>query len=301
MESLLVTGGSGLLGSAIVREAIGKFQVCYTFNKNPISLKGAQAIHADLLNDEDLRTLSQMKPKVVVHCAALTNVDYCESHSDEAHAQNVVVSVRVAEIARKLDTHLIHISTDGVFNGTKGSYSENDPPDPVNSYAVSKLEAERKVLETYNSACIVRTNIFGWNPTPTKSMAEWMIGMLSSGKTLTAFNDVVTSPLLANDLATILFKLSKTNYSGVIHAGSRDSCSKFEFANHLAEVFMLQKEQIKPISVDDLHLIARRPKNTSLDVHRISSLLGCEMPSVLDGVRRMREVGDTRRAFDVKD
>ena len=290
MISLLVTGGSGLLGSAIVREAIGRFKVISTYYRNPIAFEGARFIHADLLSERDLEILSVAKPNVIIHCAALTNVDYCESHPDEAYAQNVQASINVARIARDLGSYMIQISTDGVFNGEKGFYSEEDSPDPINNYGKSKLEAEKKVLEINTHCCIVRTNIFGWNPTARKSMAEWMIGALRAGEVLTAFNDVIISPIFVNDLAGILFELCRMEYDGMVHIGSRDSCSKFQFSHAIADVFDFDKRNIKPVSVNELHLGARRPKNTSLNILRISSLLGREMPSVLDGIRRMKQL-----------
>jgi dTDP-4-dehydrorhamnose reductase len=303
MKSLLVTGGSGLLGSAVVRQAVGRFKVLSTYHMNPVSLEGAEFIHADLLNEKDLGTLSLEKPEIIVHCAALTNVDYCESHPDEAYAQNVQASSNVAKIAQDNGSFLIHISTDGVFNGEKGFYSEDDSPDPINSYGKSKLDAERKVSKAYAHCCIVRTNIFGWNPTTRKSMAEWMISVLSSGQALSAFKDVVISPLLVNDLAELLFELCHLEHEGTIHIGSRNSCSKLQFAHAIAKVFNLDEGNIKPISVDELHLEARRPKNTSLNVLRISSLLKHEMPSVLDGIQKMRQSqssGYARRIGDDK-
>ena len=301
MRSLLVTGGSGLLGSAVVRQAVGRFKVLSTYNKNPVSLEGAKFIHADLLNEKDLRTLSLAKPEIIVHCAALTNVDYCESNYEEAYAQNVQASINVAEIARDRGSFLIHISTDGVFNGEKGSYSEDDTPDPINAYGKSKLEAELKVSKAFAHCCIVRTNIFGWNPTARTSMAEWMISVLRNGQVLSAFKDVVISPVLVNDLAEILFELCRLEYEGTIHIGSSDDCSKFQFAYALAEVFKFDKRNIKPISVDELHLVARRPKNTSLNVLRVSSLMDRKMPSVLEGILKMKQLGNSGYARRVGD
>lgn len=301
MKSLLVTGGSGLLGSAVVRQAVGRFKVLSTYHKNPISLEGAKFIHADLLNEQDLGTLSLAKPEIIVHCAALTNVDYCESHPDQAYAQNVQASINVAKMAQNLGSYLIQISTDGVFNGEKGFYSENDSPYPINTYGRSKLDAERKVSEAYGHSCIVRTNIFGWNPTTRKSMAEWMIGVLSKGQVLSAFKDVIISPILVNDLAEILFELCLREHEGTIHAGSRDSCSKLQFAHSIAEAFKFDQRNIKPISVDELHLEAKRPKNTSLNVLRVSSLLEREMPLVLDGIHKMKQLRNSGYARRVGD
>jgi dTDP-4-dehydrorhamnose reductase len=301
MKSLLVTGGSGLLGSAVVRQAVGRFEVLSTYHKNPISLEGAKFIHADLLNEKDLGTLSIAKPEIIVHCAALTNVDYCESHPNQAYAQNVQASINVAKMAQSLGSYLIQISTDGVFNGEKGFYSEDDSPDPINTYGKSKLDAERRVSKANAHCCIVRTNIFGWNPTAKRSMAEWMINVLSNGQILSAFKDVVISPVLVNDLAEILFELCRLEHEGTIHVGSSDSCSKLQFAYALAEVFKFDQRNIEPISVDELRFEARRPKNTSLNVLRINSLLEQEMPSFLDGIRKMKQLGDSGYARRVVD
>lgn len=288
-----MTGGSGLLGSAVVRQAIGKFIVTSTYHKNPVALEGAEFIRANLLNDRDLETLSIAQPEIIIHCAALTDVDYCESHPEEAFAQNVQASINVAEIAKSLGSYMVHISTDSVFDGEKGAYSEDDPTGPINSYGRSKLAAERKVSEAYGHSCILRTNIFGWNVTTRKSMAEWMIGVLTREESLTALKDVVISPLLTDDLSNVIFELCRLEHEGIIHIGSSDSCSKLQIARTIAEIFELNPGNIKSISVDELHLKAKRPRNTSLDVRRISSLLGRRMPTVSDGIRRMMELRDS--------
>ena len=293
IKSLLVTGGSGLLGSAVVRRAVGKFRVTSTYHKNPVALNGAQFVCANLLDDRDLETLSLAKPEVIIHCAALTDVDYCESHPEEAFAQNVQASINVAEMARDLGSYMIHVSTDSVFDGEKGAYSEHDPPGPINSYGKSKLAAEQMVLKSYDHSCILRTNIFGWSATARKSMAEWMIGVLKRGEALTALKDVIISPLLTDDLSDVIFELCCLEYHGLIHIGSTDSCSKLQIARIIAETFGLDPSNIKAISVDELHLKAKRPKNTSLDIRRISSLLGRRMPSVSDGIKRMKELQDS--------
>ena len=132
-------------------------------------------------------------------------------------------------------------------------------------------------------------------------MAEWMISTLRNGQILSAFKDVIISPILVNDLAEILFELSLREHEGTIHIGSRDNCSKLQFAHAIAEVFKFDRKNIQPISVDELHLEARRPKNTSLNVLRVSSLLKWEMPSVLDGIRKMKHLGNGGYARRVSD
>lgn len=263
-----------------------------TYNKNPVVQVGAEVVRADLLNNRHIEILSHIRPEIIVHCAALTDVDYCESHPEEAFAQNVQASVNIARMAENFSSYMVHISTDGVFDGEKGAYSEEDTPSPVNAYGKSKLEAEKQMSEVCRHSCIVRTNIFGWNATQRKSMAEWMLEKLTNREELAAFKDVIISPLLTDDLSQIIFELCQLEHEGTIHVGSSDSYSKLQFAHMIAETFGLDPSKIKPTSVDDLHLKANRPKNTSLDVHRISSLLGRGMPTVHDGIKRMKELRD---------
>ncbi|GAJ11079.1 unnamed protein product, partial [marine sediment metagenome] len=117
---------------------------------------------------------------------------------------NAIASTFIARQAEQTGAHLIHISTDSVFDGTRGNYNEKDIPNPVNVYAKTKLEAEQKVMSILPAACIVRTVIYGWNYQNKFSLAEWIIHKLSHREKLRAFKDVLFSPILVNDLAEIL-------------------------------------------------------------------------------------------------
>ena len=163
MKRLLITGGSGLLGSNIAKLATSKFDVHATYNENEVNMKNVHFFGIDLTRKEQLAKIEKIKPDFIIHCAALTDVDDCEGNPDKAYNQNVLTSINVASIARKIGAYLIHISTDSVFDGTKGNYKEDDTPNPINVYGKTKLEAEQKVTSIQPDSCIVRTNIYGWN------------------------------------------------------------------------------------------------------------------------------------------
>lgn len=289
MERILITGGSGLLGSNIAKIATSHYEVYSIYNKNPVKIKDVQFLKSDLSNENQLKKIENINPDFIINCAALTDVDFCEKHPNETYRQNVKTSNNVAKISEKIDAKLIHISTDAVFNGSDGNYAEEDPPDPVNIYGKSKLKAEEVIGSINHDSCIVRTNIYGWNIRNKFSLAEWIINTLKKHESLNGFHDVFFSPIFVNDLTMILFDLKKIDYSGIIHIGSSDCISKLSFAFLVAEIFDLDKELITPISIEDLKLETKRPKKTCLDVNKARNILNKHIIPVKDGLFHMKE------------
>jgi dTDP-4-dehydrorhamnose reductase len=290
MNRIVITGGSGLLGSNISKLATSKFNVYATYSKNEVSMKDVHFFQIDLTKKENLIKIKQIEPNFIIHCAALTNVDYCEEYPKEAYNQNVLASIHIAEVAKKTGSYLIFISTDSVFNGEKGDYKENDTPNPINIYGKTKLEAEKKVLSIYPHSCVVRTNIYGWNKIDKFTLAEWMLNKLTNNEELPGLKDIYFSPMLVNNLAKILFKLQEIKYEGIIHITGSESCSKLDFAYKIAETFNLDKSVIKPISIHELRLKAPRGKNTSLNVSKAEKILEIHLPNVRDGLKQMKKL-----------
>lgn len=290
MDKILITGGSGLLGSNIAKMAISKFDVYASYNKNVVSMKGVNFFQVDLTETEQLAQIQQIRPDFIIHCAALTNVDYCQEHPDQAYKQNVLASINIAETAKDIGAYIIHISTDSVFDGEKGGYKEDDATNPLNVYAKTKLEAEERVRSIYPYSCIVRTNFYGWNKTDKFSLAEWMLNKLTNNEELPGLEDIYFSPILVNDLIKALFELKKKVYRGVIHIAGDEVCSKLDFARILAKVFDFDKGLIKPISVHKLGLRAPRGTDTSLNISKAEKVLETRLPKVEDGLQRMKKL-----------
>ena len=300
MNKILITGGSGLLGSNIAKLATSKFEVYATYNKNKVSMGDVHFFQADLTKKEELVKIEQVKPDFIIHCAALTNVDYCEDHPNEAYNQNVFASINIAEIARKIGAYLIHISTDSVFDGEKGNYKENDTPNPINVYGKTKLKAEQKISPIYTYSCIVRTNIYGWNKRDKFSLAEWMLNKLTNNEELPALKDIYFSSILVNDLAEALFKLQEKKYEGIIHIAGSETCSKLDFAYIIAEVFGLDKSLIRPISIHELGLKTPRGKNISLNVSKAEKILKEHLPKAKDGLVKMKKLHEEGYVEELK-
>ena len=287
-EKILITGVSGLLGSKMVylfnRET--SWEILGTYNSNKIDIP-ASVHKMDLANEKEVNKLvSSINPDVIVHTAALTGVDYCETHKKEAWRINVNGTRNVAEIAEEINAKLICISTDYVFDGEKGMYKENDQTHPVDYYGETKLEGEKVVKEICDDYLIVRPSVlYGRNPIKL-NFVTWVIKELKEGNKINIVKDQFNTPTLADDLAELILELIKKESFGIFHISGSERISRFAFALTIAGIFDLNKDLIKPTTSDKLNWIAKRPMDSSLDVSKISRIR--KPLNVEDSLRRMR-------------
>lgn len=287
---LLVTGASGLLGANLLSVARGLgHDAAGITNQHALQVPGTKSFQADLTESGPTRELiSSLKPTQIIHCAAATNVDWCEDHPHEAEKINAHASGVLAEIACELGAQFVYISTDSVFNGERGCYGEGDEPGPVNCYAKSKLLGEQAALRSHPGALIVRVNIYGWNVQPKLSLAEWILQQLRASETVPGFTDVSFTPILVNDLSERLLMMLAQRLTGTYHVSGSEKVTKYEFARRVAAVFGFDDAKVLPTQLAEARLRAPRPRNTSLDTVKISSVLGSAMPSVDEGLHRFR-------------
>jgi dTDP-4-dehydrorhamnose reductase len=288
---ILVTGASGLLGSSILeairqqgREAVG---MCH---RHSGILEGSRLLCADLTDEfKTQRIFAELKPTIVIHCAAETNVDWCQEHRAAAEAINATATRRIAEISAKTRSRMLYVSTDSVFDGARGQYRETDIPAPMNVYAETKLLGEKEVLQRNPLAAVARTNVYGWNPQPKLSLAEWILRQLALGNPVPGFTDITFCPLFADDLAQILLAMLDEELVGLYHVAGSEAITKFEFARRVASTFGFDPENIIPARVTAAGLKAPRPRNTSLNTDKICAGLKRSMPDVDAGLRRFSQ------------
>lgn len=291
MKKLLITGANGLLGSNLSLTAQKDFLVWLTDLEASKWWNSRNVIDLNITDKKKVvQIIESIKPKLIIHCAALTNVDYCEEYPNEAFKINFEGTRNIVIASNKAKAKLIYISTDSVFNGENGNYSENDNPSPINEYAKSKLLGEKVIQEETDNYIIIRTNLFGWNKLPKESLAEWIIFSLKSGKKIKGFTDVIFSPLLVNNLSEIILELVKRKLTGIYHLGAHDQLTKNEFAIHLAKQFGLNQKKIEPASSRTINFKAARPLNTSLNVAKIESILNKPMPTIRSGIKNFHNL-----------
>jgi UDP-4-amino-4,6-dideoxy-N-acetyl-beta-L-altrosamine transaminase/dTDP-4-dehydrorhamnose reductase len=277
---LLITGVSGLLGNGLARYFADQYQAAGWHHRHPVDIPHVLCHTMDMEDESRVRSsLADLKPAVVIHCASLTDVDACEGDPERADRLNVAVTRNLVNALAGESTPLVYISSDSVFDGTKGAYNEEDPVHPLNHYGRTKWEGEREVLRR-PTALVLRTNIFGWNIQDKLSLAEWMLSELSAGRPIKGFTDAVFSTIYTMELARIIDLALRAGLKGTYHAAASDACSKFEFGRKLACRFGLDPNLVQPASLDDHHFRAKRGKNLSLNVSRLTQALNYTPPTI---------------------
>jgi len=303
---LLVIGGSGLLGYKVAKMASNEHETFLTYNYRSIQVEGCTALKLDKCDRKAVfELLEKIKPDVVIDTAALHNVDYCETHPEEAWKVNVEGTRNVAEACKKVGAKVIFISTDYVFDGTKGYYTEEDTPNPLSYYAKTKLEAEKTIQSLDVNYIIARPSvIYGWNPNEVSGLKSssgksvnfvvWALQKLEKGEEIKAVTDQYSSPTLADNLAEALLIMASSEKQGIYHTAGKDCVNRYEFTLKIAEVFGLDKSLIKPVTSEIFKQIAKRPKKCCLDVSKAEKDFGIRFLTVEEGLKLMKNQKESK-------
>lgn len=259
---VLVTGAEGMLGCRVCKALSGRHKVIPTdlLSKDyPLDICDSSAV---------MDFVGRVSPDVIVHCAALTDVDGCTRDPDVAYKVNAIGTINIACAAAQLDIPVVYISTDYVFDGTKrDGYTEFDSPNPVNIYGKSKLAGELSVKELLKKFYIVRTS---WLFAAThKNFPLSILNAAVSGRELKVVNDQFGSPTYADDLAAFIAQLIETAVYGTYHFTNAGSCSWYEFAVKLLELANMSNVTISPIESAQWETPTDRPKYSVLRHYRL--------------------------------
>ena len=279
----LLTGGSGLLGHALSRYLTEHgHQVSVVVGQHQCLVPGVISHHMDLSRQDDLDDLlDKSRADVIVHAAALTNVDACEAEPERADFLHAKIADHIASSAAKNNARFIYISTDHLWAGKNSFICEDQPVEPVNVYAESKAKGEQLVLAVNANAQIIRTNFFGVGLPWRDSLWSWMKKKLESGETVPAFHDAYFTPTCLPLLSRDIVELASYQVSGVFNLAGAERLSKFDFAMRLANHMGVESSLVKAVSMREVSLVAERPRDLSLSSHRYSEILG-RMPPTLD-------------------
>jgi dTDP-4-dehydrorhamnose reductase len=265
---VLIIGGSGLLGRKLSDQLEQNgYDVHLTYWSNKI--QSGNSYPLDITNTHHVeRLFHQISPDVVIHCAAYTKVDDCEKNKDIAYTVNVTGTYNIALSSQQVGAKVIFISTDYVFDGEAGYYKEEDKTSPVNYYGYTKLEGEHIIKIHCKHFLIARTSVlFGSQKT---NFVIYVLNKLRQGEHFTIIDDQFVSPTLNTDLAQQLLTLVEKNAEGVFHTAGGERISRYNFSTEIAYGFGYDTNLITPIKMKDVTWIARRPRDSSLDITKIS-------------------------------
>ena len=292
VKTVLVTGGTGLLGKGMEETLPSGWRIV-SLHQRDYEVVGSKAKHL-VLDIRDKRAVDRLFEKrkfdAVVHAAGIASVDYVENHYAESLESNIVGTLNVTSACRRADTHLIYVSTNAVFDGTKAPYRETDPVNPVNKYGRLKVECERLVQETLKHWTIVRPILmYGWNHAVTRpNPATWIYEKLMRGESVSMVTDVHENPLYNISCGRALWAAIAKRPKGIIHLAGKDSVDRREFALAVAETFGLDASLVKGVTSKAFPGIAKRPKNTTFVTARMERELGVKPMGLREGLAAMK-------------
>lgn len=290
---ILITGSNGLLGQKIVYACLKKYNnqvelIATARGSNRLIEQNGYSFHPmDISSKENVfEVIEKYLPDVVIHTAAMTNVDACESDKENCLKNNVHAVQYIVEACNKHNAHLVHVSTDFIFDGLNGPYSEEAEPNPVSYYGWSKAEAEKIVKEKSNSWAILRTIlVYGVADHMSRSnVVLWAKGALEKGNPINVVDDQYRMPTLAEDLAEGCLLAATLKAKGIYNISGPDYMNIFELVNRVADYFGLDKSIVKRTDSSGLNQPAKRPPRTGFDLSKSRSVLGYNPRSFEEGL-----------------
>ncbi|MCB1466816.1 MAG: SDR family oxidoreductase [Rhizobiaceae bacterium] len=301
MARLLITGGSGLLALNWARCMSDLWDVQRIEHHRRVELMGTVSHQIDIGSQDALaRLLDIVAPDVVVNCAGMTGVEQCEADREAARRANVSIPRTIAAACRGRPLHLVHISTDHLFDGTVSMATETEPPRPVNVYARSKADGEKAVLDTLEDALVVRTNFFGWGTGYKASFSDRIVGALRAGEKTGLFEDVYFTPILMDTLAETVHGLVSSGASGIYNVAGDERLSKYEFGLRIAEMFGLDSTLIQRSKLSVRSDLVTRPLEMSLSNNKARRLLGRELGGASAHMSRLTALESDPRVKEVQ-
>jgi len=288
MERLLVIGASGLLGNRAIDLGKIKYQTFGTYYTH--TMKGDNLFQLDVTKRQDVfKLLEKIKPNFVLDTHALHNVDYCETHPEEAWSINVDGTRNVAEASKRVGAKYAFISTDYVFDGKKLGYTEKDKPNPLSYYAKTKLAAEM-ILEALDINYIAaRTAVlYGKGGMGKMPFVLWLVDKLRKNETVNIVTDQHNNPTLVDNIVEILFRLFELDAEGLFHVTGKDCLNRYDFSRNIAKTFGLNSKLINPITSPQLNQIARRPDKVNMSTNKVERITGIKTLTIKDGLNILK-------------
>lgn len=292
MERIAITGASGKIASALIEhyywQPVGTVLLISSRTlpaaiSNTPHFEFAQASPLDSQTYKSI--LKAFRPTVIINTIGYTDVDGCETNRELAQFLNARFPEMLARFARTFDAHLVHYSTDYVFDGSAGPYDESQIPRPINYYGKTKLAGENAIRALGGISTIIRTNVvYGFGGNAKSDFVEWVIRSCSSNLPIRVAQDQFSNPTFSGDIALATALLIERQRTGLYHIGGADYCSRYDFALTIAKIFDLRPDLITAVTSDQLQQKASRPLRAGLVALRAEAELGIRFSSIVEGL-----------------
>lgn len=290
---ILLTGSNGLLGQAVSsvfsRETDHEIIQTSFEEKNFLNLGFVYRTLDITLKDDVKKIIDYFIPDVIINCAAYTNVDKCETERELSWKINVDGVKNLIISARRTDSKIVHFSTDYVFDGRHGPYTETSVPNPVSFYGREKLASENALITSDINCAIIRTLVlYGTGIKVKMNFVLWLIEMLKNNQQISVVTDQISNVTMIDDLAHGTLKVTENNFKGIINVAGLDILSRYDFAMKACEVFNLNKELVRPVLTAVLNQAAPRPLKSGLTTFKMETELGFKPMDSLEGLRLLK-------------
>lgn len=283
---VFIVGASGFIGNILLDYFSKEHQVDGSFYSNPVE----GLVHLDMTDKKFVMDIiTSLKPDVIMHPAANPNVEYCEEHQKETWYVNVEGSKNLIESAHDIGAKFVFFSSDYIFDGTEGPYSEEDIPNPINEYGKQKLAVEKLIKDSIENYLIIRTTVvYGWERHG-KNFVMAMIRNLNSGKFMKIPYDQIGSPTYADNMVQVVKELVKLDKIGVYHVAGSDLMNRYAFAKNVADIFELDESLLIPVTTDELGQKAKRPLKAGMKITNVQKDVSIHLMGVKEGLEEMKK------------
>lgn len=289
MKKILITGASGFLGWNLCQVAAKEWEVYGTYCSHPLEITGINLLPVDLRNFQELKGAFQdIQPDAVIHTAAQSQPNFCQTHPQESREINVTASWNIAGLCADAAIPCAFTSSDLVFDGQNAPYQESDPVCPINIYGEQKVMAELGMLDRHPQTAVCRMPLmFGDAGTVAKSFLQPMLQNLREGKEIRLFVDQYRNPISGTTAASGLLLALEKDYRGILHLGGRERVSRYEFFQILLEVIPLPGAKLVPCRQQDMKMPAPRPLDVCMDISQAIAL-GYNPRSLREQIEELR-------------
>ena len=289
---IIIAGSNGMLGQRLIEfyNKLNDIELISTSVEEKSDFDDVDYVQADISNRNEIKkVVYDFCPDFIINAAAYTNVDKSESERELAWKINVKGVEYLSETARVLDSHLIHISTDYIFDGKNGPYTENDTPNPLGYYARTKLASENTLKISGCKNTILRTNVlYGTAKFSRPDFVKWVVESLRANKEIRIVDDQINNPTFIDDLVQGINKIVELRKEGIYNIGGNEFLNRYEFTLMIAEYFKLDKNLVKKIKTEELNQPARRPLKSGLITIKAQSELGYKPHSINQALELMK-------------